>query len=145
MTNENLEGISEIPCPMTAPELADGPEPSLPSIELPRSRRRWFLFLVVALLLVATAGIAAWFITRPDPNVSLQSFGEIKRGMSISDVNGIFGMRGEMGPCGEGECRWVWKHGDSFAEVSFGQRDGKATCGCFVTPDRKQHWLPREK
>lgn len=144
MTNENPHRISEIPCPTPAPEFADGPEPPLPSIALARSRRPWFFF-AVALLLAITAGITAWFVTRPEPNVSLQSFGEIKLGMSVSDVNGIFGMRGEMGRCGEGECPWVWKHGDSYAEVSFGQWDGMATCGYFVTPDGKQHWLPRKK
>ena len=145
MTNENPCGFSEIPCPRPAPELADGPEPPLPSIALPRSRRPWLLFFAVVLLLATTVGITAWFVARPEPNVSLQSFGEIKVGMSVNDVNGIFGMRGKMGPCGDGQCPWVWEQGDNYALVSFRQSDGKARGGYFITPDGKQHWLPREK
>jgi hypothetical protein len=125
-------------------EPADVSETPLPTIAFSRSRRLRLIFFVVVVLAIA-AGITAWVVTMPSPNLSLQSFGRIKLGMSVSEVNGVFGMRGEMGECGEGECSWFWRQKGNNAFVSFGQEDGKATCGYFITPDGKQHWLTRKE
>jgi hypothetical protein len=125
-------------------EREEGPEVPLPSILL--CRPKWQHVIVFAVLAaLATIGVsAARYIAAPAPNLSLQAFERIKLGMTVSDVNGIFGMRGEKGPCMLGECHWVWRQGDNSAHVSFGQRDGKVTCGYFVTPDGEQHWLERK-
>jgi hypothetical protein len=143
--NENPHGISEFPLPTPAPEVADVTETPLPSIALPASKRPRLIFFVFVGVLAIAAGTTAWLVTMPKPAISLQDFKQIKLDMTVNEVNNIFCMRGEMGPCGEGECPWIWKQGDNYALVSFGQRDGKARCGYFITPDGKQHWLPRKE
>jgi hypothetical protein len=108
-----------------------------------RNRKLLWTALIVAIASVAFG--VTWFAVAPEPSLNLTNFRRIKLGMSVSEVNGIFNMRGEMGLCGGGECPWIWRQGDTYACVSFGQRNGKATCGDFVTPDGKQHWLPRKE
>ena len=107
--------------------------------------KRFALWPVMVIALACVALGVAWFVITPEPSVTLIDFKRIELGMSVNEVNSIFRARGEMGPCGEGECPWSWKHGDNYAEVSFGQWDGKATCGCYFTPDGEQHWLRRKK
>src|ERR1043166_5285680 len=113
-------------------------------IVFPRSIMARLIIVAIVLTLATTAGITAWFATRPEPDVSLQNFRRIKLGMSVSDVNGIFGMRGKRGLGMLGEYGCTWTQGDNNAYVSFREADGKATCGAFETPDGEVHWLPRE-
>src|SRR5262245_39791077 len=99
-------------------------------------------------VLVTLAGIGlsvGWLAVAPEPTVSLTNFRRIKLGMSVGEVEAIFGVRGELGPGGEGEYSWSWRQGGNYAGISFGQEDGKATCGYYLSPDGKQHWLPRQK
>ena len=80
------------------------------------------------------------------PHVTLASFRRIERGMSLRQVQDIFGVRGEGPSCGEGECSWVWRQGPDHVEVSFREDNGKATCGCFLSSaDKKERWLPRDE
>jgi hypothetical protein len=119
-----------------------------------KKHRKWLAtmtrkrrYLISAAVLAACVGIVigvAWFNTTPEPSVTLMDFRRIKLDMSVSEVNGIFGMRGERGPCMLGECHWSWRQEGNYAAVSVGQRDGKVKCGYFVTPDGKQHWLSTE-
>jgi hypothetical protein len=98
---------------------------------------------IAAAILVAVFGVD-WFTLTSTPSVTLRNFQRIEYGMTLDEVNAIFGMRGEMGRCSEGECPWAWKHGDNLARVSFGQDDGKAIYGYFIAPDGKEHSLPRK-
>jgi len=107
-------------------------------------KRRYLISAAVLVACVCLALGVVWFATAQKPSVTLTDFRRIQLDMSVSEVNGLFGMRGERGPCMLGECHWYWRQADNFAAVSFGQRNGKVTCGYFVTPDGKKHWLPRE-
>jgi hypothetical protein len=84
--------------------------------------------------------------SQSQPHVTLASFRRIERGMSMRQVEDIFGGRGEGPSCGEGECSWVWRQGPDYVEVSFSEDNGKATCGYFLSSaDKKEHWLPRDE
>jgi hypothetical protein len=111
------------------------------------SKQKLYLLLLEVILIVALAGVALYLATPSifgEPNLNLAKFRRVERGMSVSEVNSIFGMRGKKGPCMQLECSWTWQHGDNFAEICFSQRDGKVSGGYFVTPDGKQHWLSRD-
>ncbi len=84
--------------------------------------------------------------SQSQPRVTLENFHRIERGMSLGQVGDIFGIRGEMQSCGEGECSWMWRQGPDYAEVSFREDNGKATCAYFhSSTDKKEHWLPRDE
>jgi hypothetical protein len=117
----------------------------------------------VILALVALLALLSWTLGSPpsEPqkpkrevqpaspsqlHVTLADFRRIERGMSLGQVEDIFGVRGEMQSCGEGECSWMWRQGPDYVEVSFREDNGKATCGYFhSSADKKEHWLPRDE
>ena len=71
------------------------------------------------------------------PHVSLANFRRIKRGMSVAQVEAIFGTPGEDGPGGEGERPYSWREGPNVVEASFRIDDGKATCAYFFSYSEK--------
>jgi hypothetical protein len=82
------------------------------------------------------------------PHVSLANFRRIKLGMSVAQVDAIFGIPGKGAACGKDECSWVWQDGFGVVQASFGQFDGKGTGASFVSfaeGEGKQYWLEREK
>ncbi len=117
----------------------------------PTFPRRLFVQIPLILALVALLALVQ---QKPEhkvqparpPHVNLASFRRIERGMSLRQVEDIFGVRGEGPSCGEGECSWVWRQGPNYVEVSFREDNGKSTCGCFFSSaDKKEHWLPRDE
>jgi hypothetical protein len=61
-------------------------------------------------------------------HVSLANFRRIERGMSVAQVEVIFGIPGEGGIGGQGERSWSWREGPNVVQASFRDDDGKATC-----------------
>jgi hypothetical protein len=124
-------------------------------------RRRRFLFLCVAGVIVGLAVFLtmAWHVffglnPEHDPRhyvhleansqVNVENFRRIKVGMSVDDVNSIFGMPGTLMKCGQGECSWSWIDGDNRVYLSCGLRDDKVTCGGFYTADGECYGLARQ-
>jgi hypothetical protein len=79
------------------------------------------------------------------PEVSLMRFQEIKLGMSIEEVEAVFGFRGRPGMGTEDVIGFTWRRNGNYALVDFGMNDGKVKCGDFILADGKQYWLERER
>jgi len=98
--------------------------------------------------------------SQSQPHVTLANFRRIKLGMSVAQVDAIFGIPGEashhahFGRVG-GVCSWVWHDGFGVVQASFDLGDDKAARASFVSKatgasfvsfaEGKQYWLEREK
>jgi hypothetical protein len=91
----------------------------------------------------------AWSLLRvpgaEEPDVSLGRFGQVKLGMTVEEVEHIFGFRRSGGEGGEGEVHYSWRLNGNYAGFSFGMEDGQVKAGSFISAGGKQYWLERER
>lgn len=79
------------------------------------------------------------------PHVSLANFRRIKRGMSVAQVEAIFGTPGEDGPGGEGERPYSWRGSERCGSLLPDRRRQGYVRLFFFVFRKKQYWLPRDE
>jgi len=109
--------------------------------------RRYLLLLGVVVVLSGLV-VAAWWVElrrSSDHEAMRLKFRQIKLGMTVQEVDDLFGFPGEPWMGTEDVILWQWRRDGDCVELNIGQEDGKVKGGDFNAADGKQYWLLPEK